>query len=85
MRRLDAVALPDEERIAQRVAQAVQRDRDRRDETCPGRHPSCAGHFPTMQVRLATLASEAPSLIGAMTLAACNLGDPIGAWDGGAR
>jgi DHA1 family inner membrane transport protein len=39
--------------------------------------------IPTMQVRLTTLAPEAPSLMGAMTLAACNLGNAIGAWAGG--
>ncbi|TYK57859.1 MFS transporter [Pseudomonas synxantha] len=39
--------------------------------------------IPTMQVRLTKLAPEAPSLMGAMTLAACNLGNAIGAWGGG--
>ncbi|WP_207393427.1 hypothetical protein [Duganella aceris] len=36
-----------------------------------------------MQVRLTTLAPEAPLLMGAMTLAACNLGNAMGAWAGG--
>lgn len=39
--------------------------------------------IPTMQVRLTNIAPEAPSLVGAMTLAACNLGNAIGAWTGG--
>jgi DHA1 family inner membrane transport protein len=39
--------------------------------------------IPTMQVRLTKIAPEAPSLVGAMTLAACNLGNAIGAWGGG--
>ncbi|VVP68031.1 Putative transporter AraJ [Pseudomonas fluorescens] len=39
--------------------------------------------IPTLQVRLTTLAPAAPSLMGAMTLAACNLGNAIGAWAGG--
>ncbi|TFW18868.1 MFS transporter [Duganella callida] len=39
--------------------------------------------IPTMQVHLTRLAPEAPSLMGAMTLAACNLGNAIGAWAGG--
>ncbi|WP_342052880.1 MULTISPECIES: MFS transporter [unclassified Cupriavidus] len=40
--------------------------------------------IPTMQVRLTRFAPQAPSLMGAMTLAACNLGNAIGAWAGGA-
>lgn len=40
--------------------------------------------LPTLQVRLTRLAPEAPSLMGAMTLAACNLGNAMGAWGGGA-
>ncbi|MEJ5056950.1 MULTISPECIES: MFS transporter [unclassified Pseudomonas] len=39
--------------------------------------------IPTMQVRLTRFAPQAPSLVGAMTLAACNLGNAIGAWAGG--
>ncbi|MNU90255.1 Inner membrane transport protein YdhP [compost metagenome] len=39
--------------------------------------------IPTMQVRLTRFAPQAPSLVGAMTLAACNLGNAIGAWGGG--
>jgi DHA1 family inner membrane transport protein len=39
--------------------------------------------IPTMQVRLTRIAPEAPSLVGAMTLAACNLGNAVGAWGGG--
>ncbi|MFJ3486808.1 MFS transporter [Pseudomonas sp. NPDC090202] len=39
--------------------------------------------IPTMQVRLTRFAPEAPSLIGAMTLAACNLGNALGAWGAG--
>jgi len=39
--------------------------------------------IPTMQVRLTKIAPEAPSLVGAMTLAACNLGNALGAWGGG--
>ncbi|MFJ3487603.1 MFS transporter [Pseudomonas sp. NPDC090202] len=39
--------------------------------------------IPTMQVRLTRLAPQAPSLIGAMTLAACNLGNALGAWGAG--
>ncbi len=38
--------------------------------------------IPTMQVRLTQVAPEAPSLVGAMTLAACNLGNALGAWGG---
>lgn len=40
--------------------------------------------LPTLQVRLTRLAPQAPSLMGAMTLAACNLGNAIGAWGGSA-
>lgn len=39
--------------------------------------------IPTIQVRLTKLAPKAPTLVGAMTLAACNLGNAIGAWAGG--
>lgn len=39
--------------------------------------------IPTMQVRLTKLAPNATTLMGAMTLAACNLGNAIGAWGGG--
>ncbi|NUT78011.1 MFS transporter [Pseudomonas sp. C1C7] len=40
--------------------------------------------LPTLQVRLTKLAPQAPSLMGAMLLAACNLGNAIGAWGGSA-
>ncbi|WP_433770539.1 MFS transporter [Pseudomonas putida] len=40
--------------------------------------------LPTLQVRLTRLAPQATSLMGAMTLAACNLGNAIGAWGSGA-
>lgn len=40
--------------------------------------------LPTLQVRLTLLAPQAPSLMGAMTLAACNLGNALGAWGGSA-
>jgi DHA1 family inner membrane transport protein len=40
--------------------------------------------LPTLQVHLTKLAPAAPSLMGAMTLAACNLGNAMGAWGGSA-
>ncbi|WP_316188071.1 MULTISPECIES: MFS transporter [unclassified Bradyrhizobium] len=39
--------------------------------------------IPTIQVRLTRLAPEAPTLMGAMNLAALNLSNAIGAWAGG--
>ncbi len=39
--------------------------------------------IPTIQVRLTRLAPEAPSLMGAMNLAALNVANAIGAWAGG--
>ncbi len=39
---------------------------------------------PTIQVRLASFAPEAPTLMGAMNLAALNVANAIGAWAGGA-
>lgn len=39
--------------------------------------------IPTIQVRLTGLAPEAPSLMGAMNLAALNVANAIGAWAGG--
>ena len=39
--------------------------------------------IPTIQVRLTNAAPEAPSLMGAMNLAALNVGNAIGAWAGG--
>jgi DHA1 family inner membrane transport protein len=40
--------------------------------------------IPTIQVRLTRLAPEAPTLMGAMNMAALNLSNAIGAWAGGA-
>ncbi|QSY98532.1 MFS transporter (plasmid) [Rhizobium bangladeshense] len=40
--------------------------------------------IPTIQVRLASFAPEAPTLMGAMNLAALNVANAIGAWAGGA-
>jgi DHA1 family inner membrane transport protein len=40
--------------------------------------------IPTIQVRLMRLAPEAPTLMGAMNMAALNLSNAIGAWAGGA-
>ena len=40
--------------------------------------------IPTIQVRLTRFAPEAPTLMGAMNLAALNLANAIGAWAGGA-
>ncbi|MGO8103211.1 MFS transporter [Rhizobium leguminosarum] len=39
--------------------------------------------IPTIQVRLTKFAPEAPTLVGAMNLAALNLSNAIGAWSGG--
>lgn len=39
--------------------------------------------IPTIQVRLTRLAPEAPTLMGAMNLAALNVANAIGAWGGG--
>lgn len=39
--------------------------------------------IPTIQVRLTRLAPEAPTLMGAMNLAALNVANAIGAWAGG--
>lgn len=39
--------------------------------------------IPTIQVRLTQIAPEAPSLMGAMNLAALNVANAIGAWAGG--
>ncbi len=39
--------------------------------------------IPTIQVRLTGFASEAPTLMGAMNLAALNVANAIGAWAGG--
>lgn len=39
--------------------------------------------IPTIQIRLTTAAPEAPTLVGAMVLAACNLSNALGAWSGG--
>lgn len=39
--------------------------------------------IPTIQVRLTSLAPEAPTLMGAMNLAALNVANAIGAWGGG--
>ncbi|MBB3392876.1 DHA1 family inner membrane transport protein [Rhizobium sp. BK275] len=40
--------------------------------------------IPTIQVRLTSFAPEAPTLMGAMNLAALNVANAIGAWAGGA-
>lgn len=40
--------------------------------------------IPTIQVRLTSVAPEAPSLMGAMNLAALNVANAVGAWAGGA-
>lgn len=40
--------------------------------------------IPTIQVRLTRFAPEAPSLVGAMNLAALNVANALGAWAGGA-
>ena len=40
--------------------------------------------IPTIQVRLTGLAPEAPTLMGAMNLAALNVANAIGAWAGSA-
>ena len=39
--------------------------------------------IPTIQVRLTTFAPEAPTLMGAMNLAALNVANALGAWGGG--
>jgi DHA1 family inner membrane transport protein len=39
--------------------------------------------IPTVQVRLTRFAPEAPTLMGAMNLAALNVANAIGAWSGG--
>ncbi|MGO8021221.1 hypothetical protein AB9E05_06065 [Rhizobium leguminosarum] len=43
-----------------------------------------ASAIPTIQVRLTRLAPGAPTLMGAMNMAALNLSNAIGAWAGGA-
>lgn len=40
--------------------------------------------IPTIQVRLTNIAPEAPTLMGAMNLAALNVANAVGAWAGGA-
>ena len=39
--------------------------------------------IPTIQVRLTRFAPEAPTLMGAMNLAALNVANALGAWAGG--